>query len=213
MWYQKLITVLISGFIGYITNYLAIKMIFYPKKELRIKNFKVPFTPGLIPKNRKRLTDSIANNLIDNFLNEDKILNNIDIKELNNSFCEILVDKFESLNLKEKIVNEIFKSMESNLGFFKNIVEGLKPVIENKIEEYFYQNKEKIVDEIVDEKILGNIISKIDLKEILINGLDKLDITEFENILLNILNKELKAITNIGAILGILLGLINILFL
>ena len=35
--------------IGYFTNYIAIKMLFRPRKELRIGSWRVPFTPGVIP--------------------------------------------------------------------------------------------------------------------------------------------------------------------
>ena len=35
--------------IGYGTNYIAIKMLFRPRKEIRIGSCRVPFTPGVIP--------------------------------------------------------------------------------------------------------------------------------------------------------------------
>ena len=34
--------------IGYGTNYIAIKMLFRPRKEIRIGSCRVPFTPGVI---------------------------------------------------------------------------------------------------------------------------------------------------------------------
>lgn len=46
--------------IGYVTNALAIRMLFRPLREYRIGPVRIPFTPGIIPRQRARLADSIA---------------------------------------------------------------------------------------------------------------------------------------------------------
>ena len=50
----------IGAFIGYITNSIAIKMLFRPLKEVRIFGIRVPFTPGILPRQRNRLAQSIG---------------------------------------------------------------------------------------------------------------------------------------------------------
>ena len=50
----------IGGLIGYCTNYLAIRMLFRPREEKRIGNFKVPFTPGVIPRRKDKLAREIG---------------------------------------------------------------------------------------------------------------------------------------------------------
>lgn len=50
-----LLPIAIGALIGYCTNYIAIKMLFHPRKELRIGGWKLPFTPGVIPKNQSRI--------------------------------------------------------------------------------------------------------------------------------------------------------------
>nr|WP_272876685.1 DUF445 family protein [Clostridium sp. Cult1] len=52
--------ILVGGTIGYITNWIAIKMLFRPHYEKKIFNMHVPFTPGLIPKERDRIAKSIG---------------------------------------------------------------------------------------------------------------------------------------------------------
>jgi uncharacterized membrane protein YheB (UPF0754 family) len=42
---------LLGAIIGYVTNALAIRMLFRPLREYRIGPFRVPFTPGIIPVN------------------------------------------------------------------------------------------------------------------------------------------------------------------
>ncbi|MDR2619112.1 MAG: DUF445 family protein [Treponema sp.] len=51
---------LIGAFIGYITNAIAIKMLFRPLGEKRIFGIRVPFTPGVLPRERHKLADSIG---------------------------------------------------------------------------------------------------------------------------------------------------------
>ena len=47
-------------FIGYVTNVVAIKMLFRPLREIRFLGFRLPFTPGILPKERRKLADSIG---------------------------------------------------------------------------------------------------------------------------------------------------------
>ncbi|MBN2535559.1 MAG: DUF445 family protein [Spirochaetales bacterium] len=51
----------LGAIIGYVTNYLAIKMLFRPLTEKRIFNIRIPLTPGIIPKQRHVLAESIGN--------------------------------------------------------------------------------------------------------------------------------------------------------
>ena len=45
-----LISALVGAVIGYITNWLAIKMLFKPHNEKRVFGIRIPFTQGIIPK-------------------------------------------------------------------------------------------------------------------------------------------------------------------
>jgi len=51
---------LVGAIIGYFTNWLAIKMLFRPLKPIYLGKMKLPFTPGILPRERLRLTDSVG---------------------------------------------------------------------------------------------------------------------------------------------------------
>ena len=51
---------LIGAFIGYFTNAVAIKMLFRPLKEVKFFGIRLPFTPGILPRERKKLANSIG---------------------------------------------------------------------------------------------------------------------------------------------------------
>ncbi|MDR1636833.1 MAG: DUF445 family protein, partial [Treponema sp.] len=59
-WFFWLVPPLAGAFIGFLTNVLAIRMLFRPLKELRIFGIRLPFTPGILPRERRRLADSIG---------------------------------------------------------------------------------------------------------------------------------------------------------
>ncbi|QQO08065.1 DUF445 family protein [Breznakiella homolactica] len=51
---------LVGAIIGYVTNAVAIKMLFRPLKEIRVFNIRLPFTPGILPRERHKLAESIG---------------------------------------------------------------------------------------------------------------------------------------------------------
>jgi uncharacterized membrane protein YheB (UPF0754 family) len=50
----------VGAIIGYVTNAVAIKMLFRPLKEVRLLGRRIPFTPGILPRERHKLADSIG---------------------------------------------------------------------------------------------------------------------------------------------------------
>lgn len=58
--YVILANIAIAGFVGGVTNHLAIKMLFHPRKEWRVMGARVPFTPGLIPKRKEEIGRSLG---------------------------------------------------------------------------------------------------------------------------------------------------------
>ena len=70
----------IGGLIGLITNSLAIKMLFRPHRAVYIGRFHVPFTPGLIPKEKERIASAIGEVISKYLLNDAVILRLVEVK-------------------------------------------------------------------------------------------------------------------------------------
>ena len=62
---------IIGAVIGYFTNSIAIKMMFRPLHPVKIGNFTLPFTPGIIPKGQGRLAKAIGKTVGEQLLTED----------------------------------------------------------------------------------------------------------------------------------------------
>ncbi|WP_089090378.1 DUF445 domain-containing protein [Nodularia sp. NIES-3585] len=74
VWFYLLPPVL-GGMIGYFTNDIAIKMLFRPYKAIYLAGRKVPFTPGLIPRNQERLAKNISKTIMGSLLTPGELQN------------------------------------------------------------------------------------------------------------------------------------------
>ncbi|MFN6519371.1 MAG: DUF445 domain-containing protein [Nostoc sp. CreGUA01] len=66
---------ILGGIIGYFTNDIAIKMLFRPYRAIYIAGRRVPFTPGLIPRNQERLAQKISNTIMGSLLTPEELQN------------------------------------------------------------------------------------------------------------------------------------------
>ena len=62
---------LLGGVIGYITNDIAIRMLFRPHKAKYVMGVHIPFTPGIIPKEKGRIADAIGGVISENLMNKE----------------------------------------------------------------------------------------------------------------------------------------------
>lgn len=64
---------LIGAVVGYVTNYIAIKMLFRPIKPVMLGRFRVPFTPGIVPKRKDDLAEILGRAIVNKFFNADDL--------------------------------------------------------------------------------------------------------------------------------------------
>lgn len=77
MWYNYLVPPLLGAVIGYLTNDLAIRMLFRPHQPKYIWGHKIPFTPGIIPKEKSRLAHSIGEMVSVHLMDKDTLSKNL----------------------------------------------------------------------------------------------------------------------------------------
>lgn len=177
--------------IGYFTNWLAIKMLFRPYNEIKVFGARVPFTPGLIPKERGRIAKSIGDAIGTYLLDPE-------------TFSEALYGEKVKVHVKEWIKEKVieFKNKKESIGDFLSIIFGDK---RDKFIEIF---KENIV-----EKIIGYIKSR-DGIETISNAIKSLIKEGFDNLadnknISNILIKYIDSIANSKNTHGIVSKLIG----
>lgn len=72
-WWRIVLPPVAGGLIGYFTNDLAIKMLFRPYKPLYIFKKRLPFTPGLIPRNQERLAKRVSDTIMNSLLTPEEL--------------------------------------------------------------------------------------------------------------------------------------------
>jgi uncharacterized membrane protein YheB (UPF0754 family) len=94
---------LAGAVIGFVTNVIAIKMLFRPLKEIRLFGLRLPFTPGILPRQRHKLADSIGAMVERELLTADIIrqrLQREDVREGIKNSVSRYTEKFLSLPLE-----------------------------------------------------------------------------------------------------------------
>ena len=190
---QLLVMVLISGAIGWITNWVAIKMLFRPHKEINFGLFKIQ---GLIPKRKAEIGTGIASIIQNELISVKDVISNIDREEFSkrlNSLIDDVLDK----NLKKK-VKEKFPLLQM---FFTDKV---AKDVGNTIKDIVMENQEKIFE------IFSNYAEEnIDFEVIISDKISNFSLDKLEEIITLLAKKELKHIEVIGAVLGVLIGAIQ----
>lgn len=80
--------VLLGAVIGAFTNKLALVMLFRPYSAKKIGKLTLPFTPGLIPKNRKRIAEAIARNISTQLITADAVKEEMKASSVSNTLKE-----------------------------------------------------------------------------------------------------------------------------
>ena len=177
---QFAIMVSVGTLIGWFTNYLAIKLLFRPQREINFLLFKIQ---GLIPKN-------IAGVVEQELISVADIAEKFKGSELDEEIVNDIVDKIIGVKLQKSILekNPLLKMIVND-----SLMEKLKSYFKKAI----LENKEEILAE-----ILKVVEEKIDFKEIMVEKMTNFSLDEIENIILKISKKELKHIEIIGGVLG-----------
>lgn len=178
-----LISALVGAVIGYITNWLAIKMLFKPHKEKRIFRIRVPFTPGLIPKEKKRIAKSVGETVGEHILTNEIMTESLNNKEILSNLESMVSKKVYKAFDNNFSINEVIKNLESNDGS-----------IEEKLKEKAYINLTKIINDkeinvIISNNVFNYLLQKAQEKPQLIIKVIKSK--KFKNTLLE-LNKKQK---------------------
>ena len=293
----------IGSLVGYVTNDVAIRLLFKPTHPKYIFGIKVPFTPGLIPKERGRIAEAVGKSISENLMNKEVLersllsedmltklgteydtfvarqkvngetlrtflshfISNQDLEkiqsdaggELASQIHSRLADSSLGNMLAHAAVEHAISKMENSLlGFAFNaeqflilLQEPAEHLLSKHINQIICNNSEEIVASLIgqesdklldtpvcellkghDEQLiqlrhilldgysqvisvhLPKILSTIDISRIIRDRINDMDIEEGERIILEVMDKELRAIVWLGALLGGIIGIANSIF-
>ncbi len=189
-----MILAIVGGIIGYITNVIAIKLIFRPIEPIKIPIINKEII-GLIPKRKSEIAQNIGQVIQDELIDIHELIKNV-VSE--NDKEEIV------FYIKNKINDVVDKKInQSPLGFM-----GIGKMVNDFISEHLDDEIKNAVDELT-EVLINKGKDRINIQEIVKDKINELDLYKLEEIILSIVKKELKHIETLGLVLGFFIGLVQ----
>ena len=319
-----IIAPLLGGVIGYITNDIAIRMLFRPHTAKYVFGIHIPFTPGIIPKEKGRIAEAVGGVISENLMNKEvlekyllsedmieKVRSAVEVfittqqrnnetvvqflghylskeeidtiaQNINRSITKQTYEKLADSSVGEKVAHiaidhvaqkltidgaqELLSGIGGALGglggmaaglFGGNIVakflgmlrEPAEHFLANNINTMLRNNGEEIVSNMIGGEVdnflnkpvckllegheeqlvqaintvesiyrnvitdhLPKILDSIDISKIVRERINEMDVNETEKLIFQVMDKELKAIVWLGALLGCMMGFTNLLF-
>jgi uncharacterized membrane protein YheB (UPF0754 family) len=185
----------ISAFIGWFTNWIAIKMLFHPKKPKKILGITIQ---GIFPKSQQQFAEKLGKLVSQELLSfadiEQKLINPDNIQKLM-PVVEEHIDQF----LRQKLAQEM-PVISMFIG--ENTIQQLKSIFMKELETLF---------PLIMQRYMGHLQQELDLEKIVIQKVSSFSSDKLEEILQSILSKEFRFVELIGAVLGFIIGLLQVL--
>ena len=186
-----LILTIVGGLIGWVTNILAIKLLFRPIKPIKIPILNIEIL-GLIPKRKNEIASNIGEVISNELLSIDDILE----QALNNSngenFNSYIIDKIKNIiNEKLNIIPMPFRMMAAPY-----------------IDEILNKEVPSAINEISSDLLL-KAKENVDIQAIVEEKINELDLEQLEEIIIKVAKKELKHIEILGLVLGSVIGVLQ----
>lgn len=150
----------IGGFIGAMTNYIAIRMLFRPYKALYLFNKRVPFTPGLIPKRRDELAEHIGKVVVSHLLTEDAIRARLLEENLQKEITETVAKMFHEKMQLETTPNELLHQLGYENAEGRSI-SWLETVLEKEINHFLTIKKTSQMNELIPVMLEKELETKL----------------------------------------------------
>lgn len=186
---------LISAFIGWFTNWIAIKMLFHPKEPIKILGITFH---GIFPKGQQQFALKLGSVVANDLLHVDEIVDKIkDPKNLDSlkPFIDKHVDEFLKVKLTEKLpVISMFLG-DSTL---------------NKVKEGLIEEIDLLLPQVI-EQFTTSLQQKLDIQSIVAEKVAQFSSDKLEQILVDIMKKEFKFVEILGGVLGFIIGILQVL--
>ncbi|MGL5439072.1 MAG: DUF445 domain-containing protein [Filifactoraceae bacterium] len=186
MMIKAVFLILVGGIIGWVTNVIAIKLLFRPLRPIKILGIEFL---GLIPKRRKDIARSIGETVHNELISMSEI-------------SDKLLTEENKMWILENILTEINKFISGKLGMLAMLLPA------EKIEEMARKELPAYIDKFADD-FANKAANQIDIGLMVEEKINEFPLEKTEEIILSIAKKELKAIEGLGGVLGCVIGFIQ----
>lgn len=190
------LTPFVGAFIGWLTNYVAIKMLFRPRAPWRILGLSLQ---GVMPKRQHDLALRVGEVVERELLNPQDLLDAINTEEIKTHLAavvEIRVDRF----FRERLfrIDWLYANVYS-----LEAVQKAKRALITELVNLFPQEVEAAVKQLVD---------KVNIAQIVARRVDEFEFDRLEKLVYRVASTELNWVVYLGGVLGFIIGLLQVLF-
>lgn len=130
-WQQMVLAVLVGATIGYVTNWIAIHMLFRPLYEKKLLGLHIPFTPGVIPRGKSRLANGIGEAVGGMLLTEEKVVHHLLQPDIEEKMRQYLSDRLTELQAQDVTIGEMLGNSKGGALTLKELSALLSDVTVN----------------------------------------------------------------------------------
>lgn len=180
---------LVGSVIGWLTNFLAIRMLFRPKEPVRL--FGRWTFQGVLPRRREDLARVVADTVENELLPMDELLEKIDVAGYEAEVVNTVVG-YVDRRLDENLPGSLPEQ------FRRMVVGYIRRVVQREASAVVRDVSGNLTKRIRDEFSVGNLVKE---------KMERLDTDQLEGLVQRVARQELRVIEVLGAVLGGAIGL------
>lgn len=182
----------IGAFIGWVTNVLAIRMLFHPREPV-----KIPFTPfslqGVLPRRQAELADSIGRTVARDLLSLPELLQRLDVASVKAQLAVTVGELVE-------------RKLESGLSKF--VPRGWRASLVAYVKDVVDREADELLDHVV-EQFGRQAGEQLDVAGLVAEKVKRLRLDQLEELIVSLAGRELRAVIVLGGVLGFLMGIVQ----
>lgn len=188
----------ISGFIGYVTKIIAIKMMFGPLEFKGVRLFGIPLGwQGIVPRKAEKMATTAVELMTTKLIKPEEIFARLDPKRIAKEI------ELPLMAAAEDITREVAQEYQPGLW------EGMPEFARRRLIKRVQAKAPEIVEHIMSE-VQNDVKKYFDIKHMVINNLLK-DKRLLNDIFKKVGRQEFKFFTNVGFVFGFAIGLVQLL--
>lgn len=194
MTWELLSLPIVAAVIGWGTNVVAIKMLFWPREPIRILGLTFL---GVLPKRKLEIAQSVGEVLNDDLLPTAELIDAVNTPETRDRVTRLITDSLVS-KVHRFLPRFIVEHAEERIRYH------LEEIVGSEIESLFAQLGAGLSAELQEKRLLGNLVE---------TKINSFDLAQLEKLVLKVAKNELRYIEIFGAVIGLVIGLFQVLLL
>lgn len=155
VWISIAVMAIVGAFIGGLTNSIAIRMLFRPFNTLYIGKYRVPFTPGLIPKRRNQLAVQLGETVTNHLLTAEGVQAKINDSSFRSEMTKLVQGEVKRFLKSDITVSELLKKDFGVDDVQNRILTTMEKWLADRMKKMLEESNGKEMKDVLPEKFVS----------------------------------------------------------